>query len=302
MDAEGPVYQPVGVPDGVRFGPETPYSQVFVANVSGQLHGVLLPHTSNPGETEADLLLTLFEGADESRVLARSTLTVPPSSERARGIEVSAGWEGAELLAGATYTLRLETNSVQNLEIYRTTIAGENWDEHLPVPFLGYNPGGLYREITLENRWYDDENKRQMIYQVLQETDYVILPSQRGIWSVSRLQLTYPMTIEYYRALFEGGLGFDLAASFSSPIRLGPLWFSDVGGGLAWKQPPELPLFNFSLLAAEEAFSVYDHPPVWIFAKGADFEVDSVAQLLGNFDLSGVIVQSPRDARPAPIE
>jgi hypothetical protein len=68
--------------------------------------------------------------------------------------------------------------------------------------------GMYYRGINIEVRWHDDENKRQMYYDHLALADYLVLPSQRGIWSISRLPEQYPMTMEYYRALFRRGVGF----------------------------------------------------------------------------------------------
>ena len=116
------------------------------------------------------------------------------------------------------------------------------------------------------------------------------------------MQTMYPMTIDYYRALFGGQLGFELVAEFQSPFVFGPLQVSDVGGTLAWNKQPQLPLFNFNFFAAEEAFSVYDHPPVWIFKKTADFDIAKVAEILNQADLSTVVVQSPRDSHPVPIQ
>ncbi len=126
------------------------------------------------------------------------------------------------------------------------------------------------------------------------------MPSQRAMWSVPRIPLTYPMTMEYYRALFDGSLGFDQVAAFHSPFQLGPLDISDVGGTVAWNKKPPLPLFNNNLLAAEEAFSIYDHPPVWIFKKRADFSLANAAKILNSIDLSKVVVQSPRDTEKFP--
>ncbi len=106
------------------------------------------------------------------------------------------------------------------------------------------------------------------------------------------------MTMEYYRALFDGQLGFDLVAAFQSPFQFGPLEISDIGGTVAWGKKPTLPLFNNNLLAAEEAFSVYDHPPVWIFKKRPDFSLANAAKILNSIDLSKVVIQDPRDATP----
>jgi len=196
-----------------------------------------------------------------------------------------------------TYYVTASTESNATVTIYENTLANESWDEGLPMRYENHDPfGGLYRGLTMEVRWYDDENKKNMFMDVIGQTDYIIMPSQRAVWSACRIPLTYPMTMDYYRALFDGRLGFDEVAAFSAPIKLGPFEVSDVGGTFAWNQTPALPLFNHSGLAAEEAFSVYDHPPVWIFKKRADFNIDNVKAVLDQADLSKVIVQGPTDA------
>jgi len=106
----------------------------------------------------------------------------------------------------------------------------------------------------------------------------------------------------YYNALFAGKLGFDKVAEFNAPMRLGPLYVSDLAGSVAWGHPPSLPVFNSSSLAAEEAFSVYDHPPVWIFHKRPDFNINSVLGVLYSIDLGQVVIQSPRTATGAPCQ
>jgi len=300
---QGSRFQPVSVPDGLTIPPGERFTLTFTAREGGTLRSVTLPRLFNPADSPAQLRLSLYREGSSLDLLTETSLQVPPAGGAARGNTVQADLSGGELQAGQVYTLTLHNPSDQPLKIYRLTLANESWDEGLPVPRATYDPfGDFYRGVTMEVRWYDDENKRQMFYERLAEVDYIILPSQRGIWSVARLQLTYPMTIEYYRALFDGRLGFDLAAHFQAPWRIGNFYISDVGGQVRWGAPPRLPLFNFNFFAAEEAFSVYDHPPVWIFVKSERFDMAQVRSILGKFDLSQVVVQSPRDARPRPIQ
>ncbi len=300
---DGGRFQPVAVPDGFTLAPGEERTLSFTARESGILRSVTLPRLFNPAGQPAELTLTLRQEAAVNPPLEQVALTVPPAGAARRGRTVQAQLHGAQLQAGSLILLTLRNESSVPLTIYRLTLANESWDEGLPVPRPPYDPfGEFYRGVTLEVRWYDDENKRQMFYDVLSEADYVILPSQRAIWSVARLQLTYPMTIEYYRALFDGRLGFQQTAHFQAPWRIGSLYISDVGGAVRWGSPPRLPLFNFNFFAAEEAFSVYDHPPVWVFAKGENFNLAQVRRVLGSFDLTQVVVQSPREARPKPIE
>ncbi len=151
-------------------------------------------------------------------------------------------------------------------------------------------------------RWLDDANKRQMFVDTLSQADYIVVPSQRAVWATCRLPQMYPMTMAYYQALFGEQLGFKQVASFSAPLRLGPLYISDLAGSMAWGRAPELPVFTHNLFAAEEAFSVYDHPPVWIFKKQSGFDTAQVQQVLSSVDLSQVQNQSPRDATGSPCQ
>lgn len=294
---------PLSASEGTTISSLIPWVRTFSPSTQAMLVEVELPRVTNLGQDLVNLHLVIRNETDNQQVLAEQEIQIAPSDLSERGIAARATFPPVALDPDKIYSITAEIPGNGILILHQSTIANENWDEGLPVPFNGNDPfGGLYTGITIENRWYDDENKREMFYEQLAKTDYIILPSQRGIWSVSRLQQTYPMTIEYYRALFDGRLGYELVAEFDSPLKIGPLWISDVGGTVAWNQKPKLPLFNFNFFAAEEAFSVYDHPPVWIFKKTADFDIDQVKQVLGAIDLSKVVIQSPVDARPVPID
>ena len=80
----------------------------------------------------------------------------------------------------------------------------------------------------------------------LDQADYVILSSNRAHASATRMPMRYPALIRYYRALFDGDLGFELVADVTSYRTLFGVAIPDE--------------------SAEEAFSVYDYP------RGADFK------------------------------
>ena len=83
----------------------------------------------------------------------------------------------------------------------------------------------------------------------------------------------YPMTSDYYRALFSGELGFEPVHTAVS--------YSELAG---W-------VINDD--SAEEAFSVYDHPKVLIFKKTAAFSPDKARAILSRADLDTVVYMSP---------
>jgi hypothetical protein len=289
--ADGTVYhEPLGAPDGLQVSALSPYSLPFSLPVGGQLFQVVMPHVQAGGVD--GLKVVIANDAEGRNQLGEASPAIT-----VKGGEVTASFKKIQLQPAVTYFLIVSNASEAPIYISRPVLANESWDEGLPVPFDGRDPfGQLYSGRTMEIRWPDDEHKREVMLETLAETDYLILPSQRAIWSTCRIPKTYPMTMEYYRALFDGRLGFEQVATFGAPFKIGRLWVSDVGGTLAWDKNPALPLFNHSWLAAEEAFSVYDHPPVWIFKKRPDFSIEKAKAILATVDLSKVVVQSPLNA------
>ena len=183
-------------------------------------------------------------------------------------------------------------------------LVNEAWDDLLPVNIDGHNAYGSYfTEVSGGQRplpFPDDENKRVEMLQWLDEADYIPISSQRAIWNTARLPLNYPLTMRYYEALFSGELGFDLVAQFHADFHIGPLTISDAGGKLGWNAPPNVGWPPPGELAAEEAFSVYDHPPVWIFAKTGRYHHDNAARILGAIDLSQAANMTPGEATQLP--
>lgn len=185
-----------------------------------------------------------------------------------------------------------------------SVLTSEHWDDALPARMNGRDPYSQYfRGLStgaMPTTNPDSDQKRLDLYNWLQEADYVVLTSQRSIWSVPRLPLTFPLMNRYYEALFNGELGFEMVAQFHGDIHIGPLYVSDTGGKLGWGALPQIGWPGPGWSAAEEAFSVYDHPPVWIFKKTADFNVNRMVAALGGVDVSNVVTMNPLEATNAP--
>ncbi len=277
---DGSFVQPLDAPDGAQIVPGSPLISQFVPRQDGVLRSVALAHARTTFGDTGRLRVSITTDPAQPP-LVETTLAVSPAAADPRGGSSSAAFDPVSLKAGQQYYMIAAADGNATVNVFHTVLSNEDWDELLPVRMDGYDPfGQFYTGLTMGVRWGDDANKREMILQTLDRADYVILPSQRAIWSVARLPKQYPMTQAYYRALFDGSLGFERVATFQHPFQFGPLYISDAGGQVRLGSPPDLPLFNNNLFAAEEAFSVYDHAPVWIFKKGLNFDINKARQIL----------------------
>ena len=161
------------------------------------------------------------------------------------------------------------------------TISSEHWDDALPLRVDGKDPfGGIYRGVEMQ--WYGEDipEKIPQAIQWLDQTDYIVLSSNRLYESIPRLPMRYPLTTKYYEWLFDGTLGFDLLATFTSRPQLFGIEIVDDN--------------------AEEAFTVYDHPKVLIFKKTPRYSREHTATLFNGVDLTEVYRFSPVVATQAP--
>jgi 4-amino-4-deoxy-L-arabinose transferase-like glycosyltransferase len=143
--------------------------------------------------------------------------------------------------------------------IYRNIPAGaiiavEHWDDQLPL-----FSGAQYTFEILELYNQDTPEKWRKINRQLANSDYIVIASNRLY--VPLMKLTncrelpenhcYPKTSDYYQNLFNGSLGFEKVAEFTSfpGIKINGL---------------QLTIDDSE---ADESFTVYDHPKVMIFKR-----------------------------------
>lgn len=130
------------------------------------------------------------------------------------------------------------------------TLAIEHWDDGIPL-----SGSQNYQILTLPLYDSDSPEKWQTINSLLMRTDYIIIASNRLYAPLQRMtdckslpkDRCYPLTSEYYRKLFDGSLGFQKIVQFENN--------------------PVIPFFNIPIndIAADESFTVYDHPKIMIF-------------------------------------
>ena len=276
--------QPIPLPENYVYDDGAARTITFTAQETGALGAIWVAHLGDPQRDPDAETLTLELMADgETDAISRAQLT---SDFSASGGDLGAF---AELRFDPLITLkkgeRYQLRSVADgfpVSLAGTQIANESsWDDGLPLRMDGYDGfGGIYGGHNLEMYWDDNAEKRERFITELSASDYIVISSNRQSDSITRLPMRYPLTIAYYKALFSGELGFELAKEFESAPNLGPWIFSDA--------------------QAEEPFTVYDHPKVMIFRKAENFSAAKVATILGSVDLSQVVWMNPKKATSAP--
>ena len=248
----------------------------------------------------AELHLTVVDQSHPSEMLAAESLPVPAPDADPRGAPLQFDLANPpQLLSGHTYQLRLSVDGPGQVALYGAAPANEtDWDMGLPLRVEGYDGyGGLYqRGLNFQMYWDDNVDKLLRFEDTLNQSDYIFISSNRQWGTTTRLPERYPLTTTYYRDLmgcppaldvetcyrsaevgdYQGRLGFQLVRVFESYPNLGPL--------------------RFNTQYAEEAFTVYDHPKVFIFKKQPGYDPAQVRALLGAVDLSDVVHLTPKKA------
>ncbi|NLX42457.1 MAG: hypothetical protein GXY79_03160, partial [Chloroflexi bacterium] len=158
----------------------------------------------------------------------------------------------------------------------------EYWDDALPLNVDGKLGSEIFEGVRTEPYWEDIPEKREKLYQWLEQADYIVFSSNRLYGSIPRLRTRFPMTTRYYEAVFSGELGFELIQTFTSRPQLLGIEITDDN--------------------ADESFTVYDHPRVSIFRKRADFDIQKAHALFDPIDLEHVVQIRPKQVATAPNE
>ncbi len=168
---------------------------------------------------------------------------------------------------------RVQTSHwIYNTIPHGSYITYEVWDDAVPVNLDTYN-SSLYRIVGLPMYDPDSVNKWKAITQILEQSDYIAITSNRLWRSLYAIRNRFPITSRYYELLFSGTLGYTNVKTVTSyPCLIpGSLGLADTKTNLS-PPPFSFTTTNNCLLAlnddgAEESFTVYDHPKVILFKK-----------------------------------
>ena len=280
----------------------------------------------NPFETGSLNGLTLFR----ARSLELNTLNLPMSVEIInhesgqtiaqgrfilkgqnfldhRGARIAIRFDNAATVsADETYDLVIKNEDGElPIFIYGSRSAKEtDWDDTLPLYMFGMNPfdqySGIYQsDLNFQMYWDDNADKYERILSILDQTDYIILSSNRQWGSITQAQEKYPLSTALYQGLLDCGTK-DVQSCYidADPTdQSGPLRFGLIN---TFHVQPEIFGLKFNTQNAEEAFSVYDHPKVFIFKKSSDFSFTKAKAYLDQVDLEKVLNLSPEEIEKRP--
>ncbi|MBX7212597.1 MAG: glycosyltransferase family 39 protein [Thermoflexales bacterium] len=308
--------------DGQRKTEQLPMQAFKTSFGLPQIFWITPPRSTLSG-TRQDMRVTFNHVSGEALVAHRIVDNRDGGGEISLNVQTTLNRDNPSLALG---DLTIQPGHEYYVEVYQlggpglsaraSVVANEQWDDPLPQAVDNqYGFSTHYLKLSSSNdgqmQPYNEDvppmpgqpGKLADLEAWLDEADYIVLSSNRIYASVARLPLRFPLTTEYYRALFAGDLGFELAADISSFPRLGDWAFNS-------QEMPQ-PLTRAATTAgaaqrfvpyptAEEAFSVYDHPRVLIFRKTGRYSRALVDTALGAIDVTDTVVQSPLMAVNSP--
>jgi YYY domain-containing protein len=248
-----------------------------------------------------DLRIQVSANPDLSSPLTDEQVQVRPGTNPAQAGLAASLQLGTQfqLDEDSTYFLQISVLSPASVQLAGSAVANEtSWDDGLPLRVDGYDGfGGIYQgDLNFEIYWDENDTKVERFQTVLDRSEYIFITSSRQWGSLPRIPERFPLAVVYYRALlgcpdeqtiawcyihaqpgsFQGQLGFELVRVFENAPRLGGLKLNDQ--------------------AAEEAFTVYDHPKVFIFQKTEEYDSAHVAEVLATAPVDQAVHVTPKQA------
>ncbi len=287
---------------------DKPYTISTVIPVtSGELSSVGIPHAVDwwHGHGNKILQLSVSESGNPGTILGKAIVQSDfgiASDDRGNLIEFQL--EPTILLdSNKQYTFTFELIEGEGaIAFYGSRVAVEStWDLAIPLDLGRGNPfdtySGIYRtDLNFEMYWDDSLDKKDRFQNILDQTDYIIMSSNRQWGTTVRVPERYPLTTFVYRHLVGCPDGMDTVKCYNLAepgMYTGDLGFELVNVTTSY---PNLGKLEFNTQFAEEAFTVYDHPKVMIFKKTDGYHSATIQAKLDSVDLSKVIHLTPREA------
>ena len=288
-----------------------PYSYTFTPIKRGELFGIDLFRVRTGVNEKSEVSFTADVKDSSTGQILSTGKSLNKFSDRIdfRGQGFSIIFEEPIILeANAAYELSVsigEQGSSLPIFINGSKTAKEtDWDDTLPLFMYRLNPfdnfSGVYQsDLNFQMYWDDNADKYSRFISILDQADYIVLSSNRQWGSVTQIPEKYPLSTLFYReiigcnltdvqrcyreaqpGIYSGRLGYELIETFQSE--------------------PKIFGIEINTQFAEEAFTVYDHPKVFIFKKSEDFSLETIINTLSTVDLNQVLNISPQEAEKRP--
>lgn len=281
-----------------------PYRAIFSPIESGRLNSIKIFRAKNFSAFDQKVLIqvNICDTSLDNALLLSEEIQINGMNDK--------DFRGNEYIVNFSTSIFLDKNREYEFEIlnleadthlafYGSKHANESsWDDALPLPMRGFNPfdsnnGLYYSDLNFEMYWDENQDKLARFIEVIELADYIHISSSRQWSSTTQIPERYPLTSLYYQELigcphdidvqscyeiaepgmFQGQLGFDLIAVFQSE--------------------PSIGKFVINTQPSEEAFTVYDHPKVFIFKKNMNFDIRKVKSQFEMVDFDKVVQISP---------
>ena len=155
----------------------------------------------------------------------------------------------------------------------------EHWEEGIPTV-----PGIYYDRLEMYNP--DSRPKFEVIARQLSYGDYFVLFSNRLSATIPRLPERYPVSARFYKALFDGSLGYQLVyAADKTASALGVVYeedpFARIDFSPAGYRLPSGRVATLRFGWADESFTVYDHPKSFVFQNTERLDPQEIIKRIG---------------------
>jgi YYY domain-containing protein len=289
------------LPSASRLDVGNPYFVDFVAPASGTISQIHSPHLGDPDD-DADVEMLYISLSQDNVLLGEIVLSRDLLRQNhPLGDAYNLPFERPiEVTEGEGYTLKIEAIAGPIVVAGEVMLTEGTWDDRITTTSICTLPEGIsfvddpasglasYQNCDARASMYalhqsydlamsypvDEQLKYDNIVNGLDVGDYLAVTSNRFYDTESRNPARFPMTTAYYRALFNGELGYELIATFDESYEFGFLSVDD----------QYLPTYDspawLNELEADEAYHVYDHPAVFIFRKTADYDPAMVRSIL----------------------
>ncbi|MCA0350906.1 MAG: DUF2298 domain-containing protein [Chloroflexi bacterium] len=157
-----------------------------------------------------------------------------------------------------------------------STHTSDSWD--IGIPGM---ENWIWTDLQLPIVNENDAGSIEQILQVANQANYLAFTSNRAYDSLDQLPMRFPATLNFFKGIFDGTLGYEKVADFTSyPSFLGIRIADD---------------------HATEDWSVYDHPRVTIWKRTERWNIDAARQqILADVNVDEIYKLRPKVATPMP--